>query len=277
MPGINQRFPKNVAQPVIVENRAGGGGVVGVGSVARSEPDGYTLAVGVSGILTLWPALGQEMPFSPLEDLAPVTLMVDNPLVIAGNKDLGPTTIAELLEYARLNNQPLPFGSGGQGTAMHLAGALLSKATGVEFSHIPYRGTNPALQDVLAGHIPMAIVDAATARNFVTNGEVKGFATTGAQRSPTMPNLPTVAESGLPDFVVTSWFGLVAPNGTPDEVVEFIYRQVDDILERPEIRERFLAAGLEPATLPPKEFRNLIELQIDHYRDVVRESNITIE
>ncbi|MCK9513910.1 MAG: tripartite tricarboxylate transporter substrate binding protein [Pigmentiphaga sp.] len=274
---VAAELSKKVGQTVVVENRAGGGGIVGVGSVARSTPDGYTLAVGVSGILTLWPALGQEMPFSPLKDLAPITLMVDNPLVIAGNKDLAPKTMTELLEYGKQQKQPLPFGSGGQGTAMHLAGALLSKETGVELSHIPYRGTNPALQDVLAGHVPLAIIDAATARELVAQGEVRGFATTGAQRSPTMPELPTVAESGVPGFVVTSWFGLLAPSGTPEEIVDFLYRQVDEILKRPDIQERFIAAGLEPATMPPQEFRNLIESQISHYREVVRESNITID
>ncbi len=274
---IAAELSKNLDQSVIVENRSGGGGLVGVNSVVRSQPDGYTLAVGVSGVLTIWPALGREMPFDPLRDLAPITMIVDNPLVIAANNDFPPDTMAELRTYAEANPGPLSFGSGGQGTAMHLAGARLANMTDIDLSHVPYRGTNPALQDVLAGHIPLAIIDAATVREFVAQGQVKGLATTGAERSPTMPELPTVAESGVEGFSVTSWFGVLAPKDTPEDIVRFLNQQITEILERPEIQERFLSAGLEPSTNTPEVFRELITSETARYRDVIRDNHITIE
>jgi tripartite-type tricarboxylate transporter receptor subunit TctC len=277
---VATELSRRIGQPVIVENRSGAGGIIGMNVVAKAAPDGHTLGVGVSGALTIWPALSQPMPYNPLTDLAPVSLIVNNPLVLASSLSFPAKTISELSAYLKMQpkgTKGVSFGSGGPGTAMHLAGAMLSSSLKGELQHVPYRGTSPAVQDLVAGQIPLAIIDAATVRDFIKQGRVRGIATTGARRSPTMPDLPTVAESGVPGFLVTSWFGILAPKGTPADIVGYLNAQIGAILAQPGVRDKFLSLGLEPATNTPEEFRELIRSETDSYRNIVTQNKIKIE
>jgi tripartite-type tricarboxylate transporter receptor subunit TctC len=274
---VAAELQKRINQTVIVENRPGGGGIIGMDATAKAAPDGYTLGVGVSGTLTIGPALRNDMPYKPLTDLAPVTLIVNNPLVLASSLAFPAKTVPEFLAYAKTQPEGLTFGSGGQATAMHLAGAMLGATTGINLQHVPYRGTSPAVQDLIAGHVPLAIIDSATVREFIKQGKVRGIATTGAKRSPTAPELPTLSESGVPGFVVTSWFGILAPGGTPPDVVRLLNSHIVAILKRHDVHEKFLAVGLEPATNTPEEFRELIRSETERYRAVIVRNKITME
>lgn len=274
---IATELSRRVGQSVIVENRAGGGGIVGTDVIAKATPDGYTLGIGVSGTLTIGPGLRSDIPYKPLTDLAPVTLIVNNPLVLASSLSFAPKTMPEVIAYAKTQPKGLPYGSGGQATAMHLAGAMLATMSGTNLTHVAYRGTNPAVQDLVAGHIPLAIVDAATVLGFIKQGRVRGIATTGAVRSPTIPELPTVSESGVPGYVMTSWFGIMAPSGTPSDIVRFLNAHIVAILKQTDVREKFLVAGLEPATSTPEEFHELIRSESERYRILIKQSKITME
>lgn len=271
---IGAKLTERVRQPVIVENRTGGGGIVGVDSIAKAAPDGYTIGIGVSGMLTINAVIRKDLPYKPVTDLAPITMIFKNTLLLVTHPAFPAKTVSELIALAKAQPKGLSYGSTGSGTGMHLAGALLAKMTGAELVHVAYRGGAPALQDVAGGQIPLAIVDVAAARELVRQGRVVALATTGEERAPTAPNVPTVRESGILGYAVSSWVGIVAPANTPPGIVRLLNSHVVAILQESETRDRFLALGLEPWTNTPDEFRELIKSEINRWAKFIKDAGI---
>jgi len=269
-PGMGDRL----GQPVIVENRPGAGGVVGVDAVAKAAPDGYTLVVGPSGALTI-NAILMKLPFDPLKDFAPVSMFCNNPIAIVANPSVGASNFQELLARSKADGgKPMPFGTSGNGTAMHLAGELLKQTTGLPLEHVGYKGSSPAVSDLLGGQIPLGILDLATTKPLIASGKLKAIGIASATRSPTAPEIPTLAETGVPGYDVKSWFGILAPAGTPPDVVRRLNEAIVAELGVPAIRDKMLAAGLEPAPGTPQAFDETLKREHARWAAVIKAAGI---
>lgn len=269
-PGLGERL----GQPVIVENRAGAGGAVGVEAVAKSAPDGYTLVVGPSGALTINSIL-MKLPYDPVKDFATVSLFCINPIVMVAHPSVGAQTIKELLARAKAEgNKPLAFGTSGNGTAMHLAGELLKQTTGLPLEHVGYKGSAPAVNDLLGGQIPLGILDLATTKPHIASGKLKVIGVASAARTPTAPEIPTLAETGVPGYDVKSWFGIMAPAGTPADVVRRLSLAINAELGVPAVREKLLAAGLEAAPSTPQAFEEMLRSELARWGQVIKTAGI---
>ncbi len=274
---IAPKLADRLGQPVIVDNRSGAGGIVGVDTIAKSAPDGYTLGLGVSGALTINVTLQRNLPYDPLKDLSAITMVANNPLILVASNAFPAKDVKELIALAKARPKKVSFGSGGPGTAMHLAGMLLNMMAGIEMVHVPYKGLNPAANDLLGGQIPLAILDVASTRGMIRAGQIRSLGTLGAKRSQTAPDIPTIAESGLPGFVVPSWFGIVAPARTPADIIARLNSNLVAILESAETKERLLTAGLEPTPSTPEEFSEVIRTEIARWAKIIKDAKIEAE
>jgi len=269
---IGPRLTEKFGQPIIVDNRPGGGGGIGADVVAKAAPDGYSLLVGAAGGLALNPVIYPNTPYDPVKDFAPITLLVTSPFIVAVNPSVTPVNnLKELI--ALVKSKPgMPFGSGGTGTGMHLAGELFRMLINVPMTHVPYKGNAPALTDVAGGQIPMAFTDLGSTPPFTKGGRVKVLAIASATRSALAPELPTAAEAGLPGWEALGWFGLVAPAATPRPIVQRLNAEVVAILKAPDIHDKILATGNEPAPTTPEAFGEYIRAEVARWGKVVRES-----
>lgn len=274
---IAMKLSERVGQPVIVDNRSGAGGIIGIEAIAKSTPDGYAIGFGVSGNLAVNVTLLSNLPFNPLTDLAPVSMAVNNSLILVAHPSFPANNVSELIALAKTRPAKLVFGAPGTGSAMHLAGALLNSMAGIDLAVVHYKGLGPVASDLVGGHIPLAILDVATTRSFIQQGRLKALATTAAKRAPTAPDVPTVGESGVQGYAVTSWFGVIAPARTPPEIVKFLNAHIVAILESADVRERYLAAGLEPAPSTPEEFGDFIKSEIARWAKVIKEAGIVAQ
>ena len=269
-------------QPFIVDNRAGAGGNVGADLVAKSPADGYTLLMGTVGIHGINKSIYPKMPFDPQKDFAPVTLVAGVPNVMVMNADkaskLGINNVADFVKYAKVHPGQFSMASSGNGTSIHLAGELFKAQTGIFMTHIPYRGSGPALLDLIGGNVDVMFDNLPSAMPQIKGGKLKAFAVTSAQRSAAMPELPTVEEAGkLKGFEASSWFGLLAPAGTPPEVVSRIQQEVAKALNTPAIKEKMLAQGAIPSGNTPQEFAKLIDSEITKWAQVVKVSGAKVD
>jgi len=269
-------------QPFIVDNRAGAGGNVGADLVAKSPADGYTLLMGTVGTHGINKSLYSKMPFDPQKDFAPITLVAGVPNVMVMNTDkaakLGINSVADFVKYAKAHPGQLSMASSGNGTSIHLAGELFKSQTGVFMTHIPYRGSGPALLDLVGGSVDVMFDNLPSAMPQIKGGKLKAFAVTSAQRSSAMPELPTVEEAGkLKGFEASSWFGLLAPAGTPPDVVNRIQQEVAKALATPAIKEKMLAQGAIPSGNTPQEFAKLIDAEIIKWAQVVKVSGAKVD
>ena len=265
-------------QPFVIDNRGGGGGMIGAEHVARAAPDGYTLLIAAGGGLTLGYAIhGPKMPYDPLKDFAPITLLVTSPMIVSVNPSQTPvSSIKELLAVIRAK-PGIPFGSGGQGTGMHLAGEYFRQLAGVDMLHVPYKGNGPALNDVMSGQVPMAFTDLGSAVRFIKSGRLRVLAVASATRSATAPEIPTAAESGLPGWESLGSFGLLAPAGTPAAVLQRLNAETGTALRKPDIREKILATGNEPAPMTLEEYGKFLRNDYARWVKVVKESGQKFE
>ncbi|BDI03434.1 Bug family tripartite tricarboxylate transporter substrate binding protein [Sphaerotilus microaerophilus] len=265
-------------QTVIVENRAGAGGNLGTDAVAKSAPDGYTLGIGAISSLAIAPGLYEKLPYNAAKDFAPITLVGIAKGAILAHPSAPFNDLKGMLAYAKANPGKLNYASSGIGTANHLAGEYLQSLAGVDLQHVPYKGTAAAVQDLLAGNVLLSVESSLTsAAQHVTSGKLKAIAITSATRSKMLPNVPTVAEQGFPGFDVPTWFGLIAPAGTPKEVVATLNRVITDALKSPDAAERFAQIGAEPHPTTPDQFGAYIREETARWTKVIKSANIKPE
>jgi tripartite-type tricarboxylate transporter receptor subunit TctC len=271
---IQPEVERRLGQPVVIENRPGAGGNIGTEAVAKAAPDGYTIGMSAAGALAVNVSLLDRMPYDPLRDLAPVTLIGTSPFILATAGSFTGNSLAEVIAAAKASPGALSIGHGGNGTAMHLTVELLNHMAQVRLSPVPYRGTGPVVGDVLAGHIPLGMVDAPSAIAQIQSGQVKAIAVSSLQRPPMRPDVPTVAEAGLPGYESIGWYGIVAPAGTPPAIVARLNEAFVGVLNMPQIRERIRAVGTEPSPTTPAEFAAYIAREIAKWAEVIARSGV---
>ena len=251
---VANEMAARLGQPIVVENRAGAGGSIGLEQLARAVPDGYTIGTGPSGAVTINPHLTEKTTFDPLRDLSAVAKMAAVPIVVVAASSAPYNSIGELLAAARAKPGSIGFGSPGNYTVMHLAGELFKNQAAVQLTHVPYKGGAPAATDLIAGHIPLGFIDLSAVYTQIKAGKLKALAITSARRTAIAPEIPTVAEAGVPGLDVAAWTGVFAPAGTPAPIVARLNAEVGEILKRADIRDRLIAQALEPAYESTEQF-----------------------
>jgi tripartite-type tricarboxylate transporter receptor subunit TctC len=267
---LADKWGQTLGQSVIVENRAGAGGNLGADVVAKSAPDGNTLVVGTVGTHAINQSLYTKMPYNNVRDFTPITFLASTPNLLVVNNTVPAKTVKELIALAQ--KEPLTFGSSGSGTSIHLSGELFNTLAGVKMQHIPYKGRAQAVPDLLGGRITMIFDNMPSVLPLVQAGSVRAIAVTSAQRSPAAPNIPTIAESGLPQFEATSWFALLGPAGMPRDVQLRINAETAKVLAMPDVKEKLAALGLDAAPGTPEALATLIQSETVKWARVVKES-----
>jgi tripartite-type tricarboxylate transporter receptor subunit TctC len=270
---VAQPLGMNIGQPVLIDNRPGAGGIPGSEYASKAAPDGYTLLMtNVSLVVNsfLYPSL----PYDPLRDFMPVTMVNSAPLLLVVHPALPATSVRELIAYSKSHPGQLNYGSGGVGSTPHLAGELFKTLAGIDATHVPYKGGAPALSDLVGGQISFMIENMPGTMPFVRTGKLRALAITSPQRSPLAPNLPTMAEAGVPGYEVVGWNGLFAVKGTPPEIVVKLHHELAKILHTPAIREQLVALGAEPIGSTPDELGAFVKLEMDRWGKIIREKGI---
>jgi tripartite-type tricarboxylate transporter receptor subunit TctC len=272
---IAQKLNEQWGQPVVVENKPGASGGIGTSLVAKSDPDGYTLLMASTGaLMAAASTLGKGGEFDVNQHFAPVTVIAAPPYLVVINPKVVAPAMKDLIDLARAKPNALSFGSSGVGAASHLAGVLLQKEAKVELLHVPYRGTGPAVTDLLGGRIDMMFAPPQTVQSMVEAGQLKALATTAGKRSKFYPNLPTVSESGLPGYEAVGWFGLLAPVNTPAAIVDKLNRAIVATMDVKEFKDQLAMLGAEPEPQTPAEFGRFINADLAKWIKLVKESDI---
>ncbi|HYQ99215.1 MAG TPA: tripartite tricarboxylate transporter substrate binding protein, partial [Casimicrobiaceae bacterium] len=274
---VGQKLSESWGQPVVVDNRPGAGGIIGMETVAKSAPDGYTLVMGHIGTLAANPALYKTLPYDPVKDFAPVTLIARVPNVLVVGPAVPSRSVAELIALAKAKPGKLDYGSGGNGSAAHLATEYFKLKAGVDLQHIPYKGTAPALQDLLGGQIALMITGLPPVLPHVKAGKLRILGVASAQRLRQFPEIPTIAESGVPGFEATQWYGILAPAATPKEIVAKLNREFVKALRDPAVGEKLAGEGADPVGDTPGEFAAFIASEIDLWGKVIRATGAKAE
>lgn len=271
------RLNEKLGQPVVVDNRPGAGGNIGLTVVAKAPADGYTIGVGAAGALSANVSLYAQMPFDPVKDFRPVTMLAAIPFVLIGHPSVAAKNQRELIALAKSTPGKLSIGHGGNGTAMHLSAQLFGQMSGTQFVEVPYRGSGPAALDVLAGQIPLAVVDLPAALQHIKAGKLIAYAVTSPQRLPMLPDVPTVSEAGLSGYDSTGWFGVVAPAGTPAPVIARLNAEIVAALNDNEIKTSMRNLGVEPAPGTAAEFDAYIKSETVKWAKVIKTSGTKID
>ena len=273
---VAQKLTETWTQPFLIENRPGAGGNIGTDFVAKAAPDGYTLLSVGPGSLIINPLIG-KVPYDTARDFAPVTLMARAPNALVAHPSLPAGSVKELIELARSQPGRVNYGSGGNGSTPHLAGAMFAAMAGIALTHVPYKGTAPATADLIGGQVQIAFLGIPTVLPHVKSGKLHVLAVTGKHRSPELPGVPTVDEAGVPGYELSPWYGLLAPAGTPREVVVRLGEEVSRVVRAPEMKEKLAVQGAEVAGGSPEEFAALIRADTSTWSRVVRDAGIRIE
>jgi tripartite-type tricarboxylate transporter receptor subunit TctC len=269
---IGQKLSEAWRQPVIVENRPGAGGNIGADVVAKAKPDGYTILMGTIGTQSINSSLYAKMPYDAAKDFAPVTLVAMVPNVLVVNPAVNAKTVRELVALAKAKPGELNFASSSTGGSPHLSGEMFKQMTGADIVHVPYKGSAPAITDLLGGQVSLMFDNLPSALPQVKAGKLRALAVTSARRSQAAPDIPTLAESGVPGYEVDSWFGILAPAGTPKEIVNQLNAEIVRILKIPQVRERLLEQGAEPVGDTPEHFADHIRNETVKWARVVKAS-----
>lgn len=270
---VGAKLSTQLGQQVVIDNRGGAGGVVATETLARSVPDGHTLGV-VYTPHTNQPAF-QKLPYDPVSDFAPLTMMTAAPLVLVVHPGIAASSVKELVALAKA--KPLVYGSAGNGSGGHLSGELLKLMTGIDATHVPYKGAAPAAIDLIAGQIHFQFAAQITIGTFVKAGRLRALAVTSTKRATTLPDLPTVAEAGVPGFEVINWFGIMAPGRTPASLVERLHAEITTALRAPDVREKLLAQGSEIIGNTPREFAQFLRNDIAKWAKLVKAAGIRLD
>ena len=273
---IAPHLGERLGQPVVVENKPGAGGMIGVDLVAKATPDGYTIGLAAAGALSSNISLYPSMPFDPQKDLAPVTMLAMIPFFLVAHPSQ-PATVTQLIEAAKAKPGAIAIGYGGNGSTMHLAGELFNMMAGVKLQPVPYKGSGPVSTDVLAGQVPLGMVDVPSAISQVRAGKMRALAVTSKRRISAAPDVPTLEEAGVPGYEAIGWFGTVAPAHTPARIVNRLNREIAAVLQAPEVRTRALDAGTEPFTDTPQEFAALIREETVKWAKVIKAAGIKLQ
>lgn len=271
-----EKLSVNLKQTVVIENKPGAGTAIAADAVAKAEPDGYTLSLASAGQLTILPHINKNISFDPLKSFTPVSLLASVPYVVAASPATPISNLTELIAAAKREPGKLTFSSCGPGTLCHLSGEFFKSLTGTDLLHIPFKGSAPAATALLGNQVNLSFDTLTVLTPLVAAGQVKGLAVTSKERSPLLPNVPTVAEAGLPELIVDSWFGLAVPAATPKEIVDRLNAEIVSISNQPDIRERLGAQGLSVSTSTSAEFAKIIATDHARWGRVVKQSNAPI-
>lgn len=284
--GVTDILARQIAQGVsakwdsyqmIVDNRAGASGNIGVASVARAEPDGYTIVFGNASTHAINPNLFKQIQFDPIKDFDPVTMVASVSNVLLVNPDMPVRTLADLIALAKSKPGHLTFASNSTGSSNHLTGELLKKMAGIDMLHVPYKSATSASTDVIGGRVSLMFDNATTAVPHVKSGRLRALAVTSAQRIPALADVPTMVESGLPDFVVTPWWGIFAPAGTPKPIVDKLNRDIVAVLKSEDVRKFFASQGTDIVANSPEQFATYVKGEVARWGEVVRASGATVD
>ena len=264
-------------QPVIVEAKPGAGGNIGADFVAKSAPDGYTILMGASGPLAINASLFSKLPYDPLKDFAPVVLSASVPLILVTHPTLPVKSVKEFIALMKAKPGQFNYASAGPGSPQHLTAELFKFMAKVEMTHIPYKGSGPAITDLVGGQIPFAFESMIPVLPHVKSGRLRALAVSSVQRSPVMPDVPTVAESGVPGFESIAWYGVVAPAGTPKEIIAKLNAEMVRIANLPDIKQRLIEMGSPPVAGTPEQFGNLIKSEIPKWGKVVKQAHVSLD
>lgn len=274
---IGQPLSERLSQSVVVENRPGAGGTIGIGLLAKSAPDGYTLGMGVDATLAIAPAVYRKLPYDPIRDFAAITLVATLPMILAVHPSLPVKTVKDLIALAKARPGQIDFSSGGNGTPPHLAGEVFKAMAKVRMNHVPYKGGPPAITAVVAGEVSLMFANMLPGMPHIKSGRIRPIAVTSNRRSSVLRDVPSIAESGLPDYHIVQWYGLIAPAATPPAIVSRLNREIREILELPDVKAKLSAEGAELASSTPEEFANFIQQEIAKWGKAVRDSGARLD
>ncbi len=274
---VGNAISKNTGWSIVPENKPGAGGNLGIDTVAKSAPDGYTIGLGQTSNLAINPSLYSKLPYKPLQDLTPIALVASSPVVIVVPANSKYKTLAELIGDAKARPGIVNSASPGNGTVAHLSSELLQQVAGFKTQHIPYKGFNHALNDLIGGQVDMFMSSVPTALAHIRSGKLRALAVTSSQRSSELPDVPTVAESGYPNFEAITWFGLVAPAGTPAATIKILNEQVNIALKSPELSKKLQSEGAVPMGGTPEEMRKYLEQNLTMWAKVVKASGAKVD
>lgn len=272
---VAARLQDKLGQPVVVDNKPGAQSIVATELVARAAPDGYTLLIAASGALTINPAVYAKLPYDPAKDFVPISLLAEFPLLLAVGAEQPVKSVRELVEYGKANPKLANYAS--SATPFQLAAELFNQRTGSSFQHIPYRGSGDSVQAVMAGQVLMVIADSGPMSGPIKAGKIRPLALTAAKRNPTFPDVPTMAEAGIPDMDISLWTGIVAPTGTPAEIVALLQKAIAETIALPEVRSALQAIAVEPRSSTSDEYRALIARDGARWKAVASTANIKVE
>jgi tripartite-type tricarboxylate transporter receptor subunit TctC len=271
---LSERMAAELGQPVVIENRGGAGGNVGAEAAARSAPDGYTIVL-VAPSLAISPSLYKKLNYDALRDLTPIGLVATVPNVLVIHPAVPAQTLAEFIALAKTKPGGMNFGSGGSGTSNHLAGELFNLQAGVKLVHVPYKGVNLAMNDLIAGQVQLVVIGISPAAPFIKAGRLRALAVLTSQRSPALPDVPTAAEAtGRPGYEFPAWFGFLAPAGTPPDIVNKLYEEIAKAMDSPQAKERMATLGAEIAVVPPQQFSAELRAESDKWGKLIKALDI---
>jgi tripartite-type tricarboxylate transporter receptor subunit TctC len=273
---LGEKMSVELGTPMVIDNRAGGAGIIGVKTLLSAAPDGYTIMMGNIGPNAINYALYKNPGYKP-EDMIPITSVISNPNVLVVNPGVPAKSVGELVTLAKASPGKISFASSGRGQSVHMSGELFKLKAGLDLVHVPYKGTGPALRDVLAGQVNLIFSSLPSTMGFIRDGRLRPLAVTSRQRTSELPDVPTMQESGYPDFEVTGWFGLFAPAETPPAVIDRIYRTAHKVLSAPEIRSRFADLGGTAGGEPPEQFRRFVMAEKEKWAQVAAAAKIQPE
>jgi tripartite-type tricarboxylate transporter receptor subunit TctC len=271
---VGESVSQSLGQPFVIENKPGAGGNIGMEQGAKAPPDGYTLTLAPAGNLTIAPSLYSKLPYDPAKDYAPISVLATVPNILITAPTVPAKTLRDLITLAKVRPGTLNFASPGNGSGAHLAGELFKNMAGIDIVHVPFNGVGPAMTAVLAGDVQLFFAQSSAALQYINTGKVTALGVASAKRMTTAPELPTLAEAGLPNFEVTSWYGLVAPAGTPPAIVERLNNEIVKALASPDVREKLAGLGAEPVGNSPSEFAAMQKSEAARWAKLAKEASL---